>query len=645
MCGIFGVISTESKFSPDRIHKLVSKFFDFSSLRGNEASGIACSTGNEILYLKKNMPATTFSQSLELKQFLQSLTSSMQKKDHLNHFFSCIGHSRLATNGDRSNTNNNQPIVTSDIVGVHNGIIINDSEIWKELDNVQKESQVDSEVIFKFIEFYLKESKNIKECLSKLYKKIKGVANIAFYHSSLKDIYLATNNGSLYITRIEEYGLSIFASEKITLLEIIKHIKVKNIDSVNILKLEPGFAASIDIEKGIIKTWALENADSTLQDYKTKKKILSLVKGKDYYKRCTKCILPDTFPFISFDNEGVCNVCRNFKNVDPKGLDSLHAYIEPFRSKNTERDCIVALSGGRDSCYGLHFIKKELGLNPIAYTYDWGMVTTDARRNQSLICAKLGIEHIIRSPNLTTKRKYIQKNIAAWLKKPDLGIIPLFMAGDKQFYYYGRQLRKETGIQLVFFCAGNPLERTEFKSGFCGVKESENRQVLYKYSIKNKLQLAFYYLKAYLTNTDYFNASFFDTLFAYYSTYIEKDDFLYLYHYIPWDENKINKTLSVEYGWQNNSDTSNTWRIGDGTAAFYNYIYYTLVGFSEYDTFRSNQVRYNIITRDEALALAEQDNQPRWQSMNEYAQLVGFNLQEAVENIYRAKEKMNDGVS
>jgi hypothetical protein len=56
-------------------------------------------------------------------------------------------------------------------------------------------------------------------------------------------------------------------------------------------------------------------------------------------------------------------------------------------------------------------------------------------------------------------------------------------------------------------------------------------------------------------------------------------------------------------------------------------------------------VRYNIITRDEALALAEQDNQPRWQSMNEYAQLVGFNLQEAVENIYRAKEKMNDGVS
>ena len=48
--------------------------------------------------------------------------------------------------------------------------------------------------------------------------------------------------------------------------------------------------------------------------------------------------------------------------------------MEPFRSKDGRADCLVAFSGGRDSTYSLHYVKNELELNPIAYTYDWGMV-------------------------------------------------------------------------------------------------------------------------------------------------------------------------------------------------------------------------------------------------------------------------------
>lgn len=46
-------------------------------------------------------------------------------------------------------------------------------------------------------------------------------------------------------------------------------------------------------------------------------------------------------------------------------------------------------------------------------------------------------------------------------------------------------------------------------------------------------------------------------------------------------------------------DTNTTWRIGDGTAAFYNYVYYTVAGFTEHDTFRSNQIREGQMTREE----------------------------------------------
>ena len=52
----------------------------------------------------------------------------------------------------------------------------------------------------------------------------------------------------------------------------------------------------------------------------------------------------------------------------------------------------MPFSGGRDSCYGLDLIVKELGLKPITYTYDWGMVTDLGRRNISRMCAELGVE-------------------------------------------------------------------------------------------------------------------------------------------------------------------------------------------------------------------------------------------------------------
>jgi glucosamine--fructose-6-phosphate aminotransferase (isomerizing) len=82
-------------------------------------------------------------------------------------------------------------------------------------------------------------------------------------------------------------------------------------------------------------------------------------------------------------------------------------------------------------------------------------------------------------------------------------------------------------------------------------------------------------------------------------------------------------------------DTECTWRIGDGTAAFYNYIYTTVAGFSEHDTFRSNQIREGQLTRDRAMELVERDNQPRWKSIREYTQLINIDFDEAIRVIDR----------
>lgn len=81
-------------------------------------------------------------------------------------------------------------------------------------------------------------------------------------------------------------------------------------------------------------------------------------------------------------------------------------------------------------------------------------------------------------------------------------------------------------------------------------------------------------------------------------------------------------------------DTPSSWRIGDGTAPFYNYIYYTVAGFTENDTFRSNQIREGVLTREQALELVRRENQPRWEALQWYAQTIGFDLDEALNVIH-----------
>jgi CRISPR/Cas system type I-B associated protein Csh2 (Cas7 group RAMP superfamily) len=106
-----------------------------------------------------------------------------------------------------------------------------------------------------------------------------------------------------------------------------------------------------------------------------------------------------------------------------------------------------------------------------------------------------------------------------------------------------------------------------------------------------------------------------------------------LYSYINWDEDEVEKTLLNKYDWETAEDTDTTWRIGDGTAAFYNYIYYMVAGFSEIDTFRSNQIREGVILREEALSKAREENRPRVESLIWYTNTIDIDLLSALKVI------------
>jgi hypothetical protein len=139
--------------------------------------------------------------------------------------------------------------------------------------------------------------------------------------------------------------------------------------------------------------------------------------------------------------------------------------------------------------------------------------------------------------------------------------------------------------------------------------------------------------KAMLQSPGYFNSSLWDTLSGeYYRSFTEKLDYYHIFDYWRWDEKIIDNTLEY-YDWERAPDTNTTWRIGDGTAAFYNYVYYTVAGFTEHDTFRSNQIREGDLTRAEALELVLDENRTRYPNIKWYLDALGMDFKEVIQVI------------
>tara|TARA_B100001115_G_C15807458_1_gene399961 strand:- start:377 stop:1423 length:1047 start_codon:yes stop_codon:yes gene_type:complete len=338
-------------------------------------------------------------------------------------------------------------------------------------------------------------------------------------------------------------------------------------------------------------------------------------------------------PFIKFDNSGICNYCRNYKlRNNPKPLSDLIEILKPYRN-TLMNDCIIPFSGGRDSSFALHIVARELDMKPITYTYDWGMITDLGRRNISRLSSILGIENIIVAADLKRKRDNIKNNLLAWLEKPNLGMVSILTAGDKHFFKYINQIKKQTGISLNLWGI-NPLEVTHFKSGFLGIPPDFEEKNVYSTGGMKQARYQILRFREMLRSPKYFNNSIFDTLSGeYYRSIHKKNDYFHIYDYWKWDEKEINKILKENYDWEIAPDTSTTWRIGDGTAAFYNYIYYSVAGFTEHDTFRSNQIREGDITREEALSLVDKENKPRYPNIKWYLDILGLDFQTIIKKI------------
>jgi tRNA(Ile)-lysidine synthase TilS/MesJ len=118
-------------------------------------------------------------------------------------------------------------------------------------------------------------------------------------------------------------------------------------------------------------------------------------------KLCQRCILPETFPGIKFDEHGICNHCRRAdssstnteeqKAVFRENLDNL---ITGIKGTAPSYDVIMAYSGGKDSSYTLKLLRERYDLKILALTFDNHFVSPVAWQNIRRMTDVLGADHI-----------------------------------------------------------------------------------------------------------------------------------------------------------------------------------------------------------------------------------------------------------
>ena len=118
------------------------------------------------------------------------------------------------------------------------------------------------------------------------------------------------------------------------------------------------------------------------------------------YQRCTRCVSDSTCPGIKFDNQGICNFCDLHDKWsliypnDSRGQKHLDTFITTLKKsgKNKKYDCVVGISGGRDSTYLLYLMVKKYKLRPLAVHFNDGFDNPVAGENMLNTVKKLKVD-------------------------------------------------------------------------------------------------------------------------------------------------------------------------------------------------------------------------------------------------------------
>lgn len=313
---------------------------------------------------------------------------------------------------------------------------------------------------------------------------------------------------------------------------------------------------------------------------------------------CAHCLYPDTKPDLQFDPEGVCSACRSFEARAKVDWDArareFREIIGRYRSTDGSRhDCIVPVSGGKDSTYQVIRLLQE-GCNPLCVTSTTDSLSEIGRRNIENI-KKLGVDYIEVTSNPVVRHRINRLALKelgdiSWPEHATMFTIPVRVA-------------VQTGTPLLIWG-----ENSQNEYGGPAARASNNvldRRWLEEFGGLNGMRVSDYVGREGIEKRDMINY-----------TYPTDEDLtrvgvtgLFLGHYFPWD-GYTNALIAQGYGFETfprmvEGSLANYENLDNHQTGIHDYFKYLKFGFGRATDIACNHIRRGRLTRDDGARLVK----------------------------------------
>ena len=330
---------------------------------------------------------------------------------------------------------------------------------------------------------------------------------------------------------------------------------------------------------------------------------------------------------ISFNEDGTCSQCREYEPVRLAGEGRLVELLESCRNGKNKYDCMVTISGCRDSSFTLLKMVKDYRLRVLAVNYENPFVDEQAATNIQNTTKALGVKLVQFRWHNRIHERIVADHLRAWLKRPSPAMVPAICVGCKIMWYHILKIARDHGIKCIV-SGGNPYEYTSFKKVLLGVPHDADLVTTYMLNVfclakETLLNVSYlsprnlpWMIKGYLFGNQYSVGT------RLLGIGIEKID---LFHYISWDEDMVLSRIREELGWESPQSLPSTWRFDCRLSHLKDLMYLLSLGVTEKDDFYSKLIREKMITRKEALLRVEKENKLHQGIIDDLFHQLGIN--------------------
>lgn len=318
----------------------------------------------------------------------------------------------------------------------------------------------------------------------------------------------------------------------------------------------------------------------------------------DESKACKNCLLPEPFAHLNADQ--ICDECVNYRSPALKGMESLKKELERTKGKY---DCIVGISGGRDSTYALYVVKRQLNLNPLAFNHNNEFIHEQAISNMKTVCKNLGVDFV----SIVSKRNICHKIVADQLRMASQfgpAVLEAHLCGPCNIGVFLAGLKLAVQEKIPIAILGNSEE--ELLPDYL----KKDKRVPLKKKIVNRRSPYFFRSHYYrLLQKLEFSAPLRKIASAGFKPGNEHPQLqkagglkiISIFDYIRWDRRQITSIIQNELGWNKPDHLASSWRFDCRLIPLVNYLWVKACGYPKAFLGHVQMIRSGTMTKKEAL--------------------------------------------